>query len=72
MITKRETFTVKQAAEKLGLSGSLIRLRCNSGECPAEYHEFPGTGRGFYLLDKKGMEWLKKHAAPRPRGGEEE
>lgn len=72
MLTKKETLTVREAAEKLGLSVQLVRLRCAEGKCPAEYHEFPGTGRGFYLIGKRGMAWLEKHATPRPRESTED
>lgn len=72
MLIHKKTYTVRQAAEKLGLSVALVRLRCADGQCPAEYHDFPGTNRGFYLLDKHGLRWLRDNCTPRPRQYDED
>lgn len=67
--TKEQSkFTVREAAELLGLSVDAVRLHCRNGSCPAEYHDFPGTSRGFYLLTEESVEWLRDNVSPRNRG----
>lgn len=66
------TYTVREAAEMLGLSVALVRLRCHEGKCPSVYHEFPGTGRGFYLLTDEGLGWLRANSSGRQHSDDSE
>lgn len=64
-MSKTKKFTVKEAAEILGLSVDAVRAHCRMGDCDAEYNEFPSTNRGFYLLTEKSLRWLKENVTAR-------
>jgi len=66
-LVSSRTLTVTEAAKALGLSATVVRLHCREGSCPAEYHEFPGTSRGFYLLTDESLQWLRENISPRNR-----
>lgn len=66
-LVKPKSYSIKEAAGVLGVSERIIRMRCEQGACPAEYHPFPGTQRGFYLLSERSMKWLRENVTPRPR-----
>lgn len=63
--SRTKKYTVKEAASLIGFSGRVIRLHCKNGSCPCEYHMFPGTENGFYLLTEKSLNWLRKNIRPR-------
>lgn len=58
-------FTVREVAAQLGLSEAVVRRHCQEGNCLAEFRDFPGTSRGFYLLTLDGIDWLRRHVTPR-------
>lgn len=62
-----QTFTVREVAAILGLSRAIVARCCQEKRCPAEFHEFPGTQRGFYLLTSQGIDWLRANVTPRTR-----
>ena len=63
----KPTYTVREAAALCGLSQEAVRVNCRDGRCPCDYHEFPGTSRGFYLLNDESIKWLRENVSPRNR-----
>ncbi|WP_437205873.1 hypothetical protein [Planctomicrobium sp. SH664] len=67
-VIAKNRYTVKQASQMLGLAEVTVRLHCRNGNCPgAEYHEFPGTSRGYYTLTEKSVKWLRENVRHRER-----
>lgn len=66
-VRPKTKYTVREAAELLGLSVDAVRLHCRNGTCDADYLDFPGTTRGYYVLGQKSIDWLRKNVSPRNR-----
>jgi hypothetical protein len=62
-----DLYSTGDAASLLGLSEEVIRLHCRSKKCQSRYVLSPGKKRGYYLISKAGIEWLRKNIRPRTR-----
>ncbi len=56
--------SVRQAAERLGLSAAHVRRLCNSEYLPATLVEPLGMGASYYVIDERDLKGLGRRRKP--------